>query len=68
MVGNRSLSPELKGIAELVRTFLSQAEQTREQDLVTLEQTFGGFDASFVTASVAQMPVIQRGDWWYWVY
>jgi len=35
MVGNRNLSPELKGIAELVRTFLSQAEQTREQDLVT---------------------------------
>jgi hypothetical protein len=34
-VGNRNLSPELKGIAELVRTFLSQAEQTREQDLVT---------------------------------
>jgi len=35
VVGNRNLSPELKGIAELVRTFLSQAEQTREQDLVT---------------------------------
>jgi hypothetical protein len=35
MVGNRNLSPELKGIVELVKTFLSQAEQTREQDLVT---------------------------------
>lgn len=35
MVGGRNLSPELKGIVELVRTFLSQAEQTREQDLVT---------------------------------
>jgi hypothetical protein len=34
-VGNRSLSPELKAIVERVRTYLSQAEQTREQDLVT---------------------------------
>jgi len=35
MVGNRNLSPELKDVVERVRTYLSQAEQTREQDLVT---------------------------------
>ena len=39
----------------------------REQDLATLEQTFGPFDASLVTPAVAQLPVIQQGDWWYWV-
>jgi len=39
----------------------------REQDLSTLEQTFGPFDASLVTAAIAQMPAIQQGDWWYWV-
>ena len=35
MVGNRNLSPELRDVVERVRTYLSQAEQTREQDLVT---------------------------------
>ena len=35
MVGNRKLSPELKDVVERVRTYLAQAEQTREQDLVT---------------------------------
>ena len=35
MVGNRNLSPELKDVVERVKTYLSQAEQTREQDLVT---------------------------------
>jgi hypothetical protein len=35
MVGGRNLSPELKDVAERVRTYLTQAEQTREQDLVT---------------------------------
>jgi len=34
-VGNRNLSPELRDVVERVRTYLSQAEQTREQDLVT---------------------------------
>jgi hypothetical protein len=35
MVGNRNLSPELRDVVERVRTYLIQAEQTREQDLVT---------------------------------
>jgi hypothetical protein len=35
MVGNRNLSPELKDVVERVRSYLAQAEQTREQDLVT---------------------------------
>jgi hypothetical protein len=34
-LGSRNLSPELKDVAERVRTYLVQAEQTREQDLVT---------------------------------
>ena len=39
----------------------------REQDLATLEKTFGSFDASYVTMAVSQIPTIQKGDWWYWV-
>ncbi len=39
----------------------------REQDLVTLENTFGQVDATFVTRGAAQLPASQRGDWWYWV-
>ena len=38
MVGNRNLSPELKDVVERVRTYLSQAEQTREQDLRPVNQ------------------------------
>jgi hypothetical protein len=34
-VAGRNLSPELKDAAERARTLLSQAEQAREQDLVT---------------------------------
>jgi hypothetical protein len=34
-VEGRNLNPELKDVAERVRTYLTQAEQTREQDLVT---------------------------------
>ena len=34
-VAGRTLNPELKEVAERVRTYLTQAEQTREQDLVT---------------------------------
>jgi len=35
MVGNRNLSLELRDVVDRVRTYLTQAEQTREQDLVT---------------------------------
>lgn len=35
MVQGRNLTPEQKDIARLVETFLKQAEQAREQDLVT---------------------------------
>jgi hypothetical protein len=34
-VAGKNLTPELKDIAERARTYLSQAEQAREQDLVT---------------------------------
>lgn len=39
----------------------------REQDLVTMEQTFGAADATLVSKAAAQLPLGQRGDWWYWV-
>jgi hypothetical protein len=34
-VAGKNLSPELKDIAERVQTYLTQAEQAREQDPVT---------------------------------
>jgi hypothetical protein len=34
-VGGKNLTPDQKDIADRVRTYLSQAEQAREQDLVT---------------------------------
>jgi len=34
-VAGKSLTPEQKDIAERVQTYLTQAEQAREQDLVT---------------------------------
>jgi hypothetical protein len=35
MVAGKNLTPEQKDIAERVQTYLKQAEQAREQDLVT---------------------------------